>query len=81
MKMGRRFVAAMAVSSLLAVGFSVGGATTTAYAAGSNSATTGSLASFCSELAAHIDRLDPPETRLQAVLLRIALAVQAKYCG
>ena len=82
MKNGRRFVAAVAVSSLLAVGLTFGAATTTAYAAGSDSATAASLDRFCDGLAAYIERLKSlPETRLRAFLIDVAEALQAHYCG
>lgn len=82
MKNGRRFVAAVAVSSLLAVGFTFGAATTTAYAAGSDSATAASVGRFCDALAAYIERLKSlPETRLRAFLIDVAEALQAHYCG
>ena len=79
MKSGRRFVAALAVSSLLAVGFSLGGGTTTAYAAGSISAT---IASFCDGLTEYIARLESrPELRLRDFLLLIATQIQQNHCS
>lgn len=81
MKNGRRFVAAVTVSSLLAVGFTFGAATTTAYAAGSDSAAA-RASRACDALAAYIEKLKAlPETRLRALLIDVAEAVQAHHCG
>ena len=81
MKKVRRFVAAVAVSSLLAVGSSFPGATVTAYAAGSGSATAASLTTFCSELGEYVAKLEAlKEGPLRNFLLRVARALQAKYC-
>jgi hypothetical protein len=77
MKKGRRFVTAVVISSSLALGFSVGGGTTMAYASGSTVTT----ATFCSELASYIARLQGlPDGRLKDFLLRIANAVHDKHC-
>jgi hypothetical protein len=81
MKKGRRFAAAVAVSSLLAVGSSFPGATVTAYAAGPGSPTTTNLTAFCSELGEYIARLQAlKDGPVRNFLLRVALAIQAKYC-
>ena len=82
MKRGRRFVAAVTLSSCLAVCFSFGGAVTTAYAACSNAATATGLTSFCAELQQYIDRLEALKPGpLRDFLLRVASAIQAKYCA
>ncbi len=82
MKNARRFVAAVAVSSLLGVGLAFGAATTTVYAAGSDSARATSVGRFCDALATYIERLKSlPETRLRAFLIDVAEAVQAHHCG
>jgi hypothetical protein len=80
MKTLRRLVAALAISSFLALGFSIDGAPTTAYAAGSASA--GSLASFCPALASYIKYLDGlPSGPLRDFLLQVAHAAYDKYCS
>ncbi len=77
MMRGRRFVAAVAVSSLLAAGFSFG-ATTTAYAAGGTPA---NLESFCSHLSDYISYLEGlRESRLRNFLLHVAEAVFSNHC-
>jgi len=75
MKTLRRLVAALAISSFLALGFSIDGAPTTVHAAGSVPA------GFCSALASYIDYLESlPSRPLVDFLLRVANATYAKYC-
>lgn len=82
MKSARRFVAAVAVSAILGVGFSLGGATAKAYAAGSNSATAERLTAFCAELSEYIARLEALKAGpLRDFLLRVAAALQTRYCS
>lgn len=75
MNKGRRFVAAVAVSSLLAVGLPF--ATTRVHAAG---LTTDQVSNLCTAVAEKIDNLEQGGvTRFEAFALRILKAIEAHF--